>query len=168
MEIEDLIAEEDVVITISHNGYIKRMPMDTYKSQRRGGKGITAMTTRNEYFVEQLFVTSTHNYLAFFTNKGKMYRLKVYEIPEASRQSRGTAIINLLYIHGDEKITAVIPIREYKEDWFLLAATKKGIVKKTDLTQYDSSRKDGLIAINLDEDDELIGIQLTDGKQDIY
>ena len=167
LEIEDLIAEEDVVITISHNGYIKRMPMDTYKSQRRGGKGITAMTTRNEDFVEQLFVTSTHNYLAFFTNKGKMYRLKVYEIPEASRQSRGTAIINLLYIHGDEKITAVIPIREYKEDWFLLAATKKGIVKKTDLTQYDSSRKDGLIAINLDEDDELIGIQLTDGKQDI-
>lgn len=167
LEIEDLIAEEEVVITISHNGYIKRMPMDTYKSQRRGGKGITAMTTRNEDFVEQLFVTSTHNYLAFFTNKGKMYRLKVYEIPEASRQSRGTAIINLLYIHGDEKITAVIPIREYKEDWFLLAATKKGIVKKTDLTQYDSSRKDGLIAINLDEDDELIGIQLTDGKQDI-
>ncbi len=167
LEIEDLIAEEDVVITISHNGYIKRMPMDTYKSQRRGGKGITAMTTRNEDFVEQLFVTSTHNYLAFFTNKGKMYRLKVYEIPEASRQSRGTAIINLLYIHGDEKITAVIPIREYKEDWFLLAATKKGIVKKTDLTQYDSSRKDGLIAINLDEDDELIGVQLTNGKQDI-
>lgn len=167
LQIEDLIAEEDVVITISHNGYIKRMPMDAYKSQRRGGKGITAMTTRSEDFVEQLFVTSTHNYLLFFTNKGKTYRLKVYEIPEASRQSKGTAIINLLYIQGDEKITTVIPVKEYKEEWFLLAATKKGIVKKTDLGQYNSSRKDGLIAITLDEDDELIGIQLTDGKQEV-
>lgn len=167
LEMEDLIADEDVVVTISHNGYIKRMPIDTYKSQRRGGKGITAMTTKGEDFVEQLFIPTTHNYLLFFTNKGKVYRLKVYEIPEAGRQSKGTAIINLLYIGGDEQITAVIPVKEYTEGWYLLAATKKGIVKKTDLSEYDTSRKDGIIAISLDDDDELMGVQLTDGKQDV-
>jgi len=167
LEIEDLIADEDVVITISHNGYIKRMPIDTYKSQRRGGKGITAMTTRGEDFVEQLFITTTHNYLMFFTNKGKVYRLKVYEIPEAGRQAKGTAIVNLLYINGDEKITTVIPVKEYTDGWYLLAATKKGIVKKTVLSEYDTSRKDGIIAVSLAEDDELMGIQLTDGKQDV-
>lgn len=167
LEMEDLIADEDVVITISHTGYIKRMPTDTYKSQRRGGKGITAMTTKGEDFVEQLFITSTHNYLMFFTNKGKVYRLKVYEIPEASRQSKGTAIINLLYINGDEQITTVIPVKEYTTDWYLLAATQKGIVKKTDLSEYDTSRKDGIIAISLADDDELMGVQLTDGNQDV-
>ncbi|MGI6225827.1 MAG: DNA gyrase subunit A [Peptococcales bacterium] len=167
LEIEDLIADEDVVITISHNGYIKRMPIDTYKSQRRGGKGITAMTTKGEDFVEQLFITTTHNYLLFFTNKGKVYRLKVYEIPESNRQSKGTAIINLLYITGDEKITTVIPVKEYTADWYLLAATKNGLVKKTDLTEYDTSRKDGIIAITLNDDDELMGVQLTDGNQEI-
>lgn len=167
LEMEDLIAEEDVIITISHNGYIKRMPMDTYRSQRRGGKGITAMTTKEEDFVEHLFITTTHNYLLFFTNKGKVYRIKVYEIPESSRQSKGLAIINILPITGDEKITAVIPIKEYNPEWFLLAATKEGIVKKTDLSKYDSSRKDGIIAINLDENDELVGVQLTDGEQEI-
>ncbi|MFZ7102993.1 MAG: DNA gyrase subunit A [Peptococcaceae bacterium] len=167
LEMEDLIADEDVVVTISHNGYIKRMPTDTYKSQRRGGKGITAMTTKGEDFVEQLFIATTHNYLLFFTNKGKVYRLKVYEIPEAGRQSKGTAIVNLLYIGGDEQITAVIPVKEYLEGWYLLAATKKGIVKKTELREYDTSRKDGIIAISLAEDDELIGVQLTDGSQDV-
>ncbi|MDK2823001.1 MAG: gyrase subunit [Clostridia bacterium] len=167
LEMEDLIADEDVVITISHNGYIKRMPIDTYKSQRRGGKGITAMTTKGEDFVEQLFITTTHNYLLFFTNKGKVYRIKVYEIPESGRQSKGTAIVNLLYINGDEQITTVIPVKEYTDGWYLLAATQKGIVKKTYLSEYDTSRKDGIIAITLDEDDELMGVQLTDGKQDV-
>lgn len=167
IDIEDLIAEEDVIITISHNGYIKRMLMDNYKSQRRGGKGITAMTTREEDFVEHLFTTTTHHYLLFFTNKGKVYRLKVYEIPESGRQAKGTAIINLLQVTGDEKITAVIPVKEYTPDWYLLAATKNGIVKKTDLSHYNTSRKDGIIAISLDATDELVGVQLTDGKQDV-
>ena len=165
--IEDLIEDEEVVITISHSGYIKRMPVDTYKSQKRGGRGITAMTTKEDDFVEQIFTTTTHNYIIFFTNKGKCYRLKVYEIPESSRQSKGTAIINLLNIHGDEKITAVIPLKEYRDDEYLMAATKNGSVKKTALTEYDTSRRDGIIAINLEENDELIGVQLTDGKQDV-
>ncbi|SMB87473.1 DNA gyrase subunit A [Desulfonispora thiosulfatigenes DSM 11270] len=164
---EDLIAEEDVIITISHNGYVKRMLMDNYKSQRRGGKGITAMTTREEDFVEMLFTTTTHHYLLFFTNKGKVYRKKVYEIPESSRQAKGMAIINLLNITGDEKITAVIPIKTYTPNWYLIAATSNGIVKKTDLSQYDSQRKDGIIAISLDDNDELVGVQLTDGSQDM-
>ncbi len=167
LELEDLIEEEDVVITISHTGYIKRMPSDTYKSQKRGGRGITAMTTKEEDFVEQIFTTSTHNYMIFFTNKGKCYRLKVYDIPEAGRQAKGTAIINLLNITGDEKITTVIPLESFKEDLYLMAATRMGVVKKTPLTEYDTSRRDGIIAINLEGNDELIGVQLTDGKQDI-
>ena len=167
LELEDLIEDEDVVITISHTGYIKRMPSDTYKSQKRGGRGITAMTTKEEYFVEHLFTTTTHNFLIFFTNKGKCYRLKVYEIPEAGRQAKGTAIVNLLNITGDEKITTVIPLKKFDEDLFLMAATKLGVVKKTPLVEYDSSRRDGIIAINLEENDELIGVQLTDGKQDL-
>lgn len=164
---EDLIDDEDVVITISHSGYIKRVLMDSYKSQKRGGRGITAMTTKDEDFVEQIFISTTHHYLIFFTNKGKCYRLKVYEIPESGRQAKGTAIVNLLNITGDEKITAVIPVREYSDDLYLLAATKLGIVKKTPLNEYDTSRRDGIIAINLEENDELISVQLTDGKQDI-
>ena len=156
LELEDLI--EDVVITISHTGYIKRMPSDTYKSQKRGGRGITAMTTKEEDFVEHLFTTTTHNFLIFFTNKGKCYRLKVYEIPEAGRQAKGTAIVNLLNITGDEKITTVIPLKKFDEDLFLMAATKLGVVKKTPLVEYDSSRRDGIIAINLEENDELIGV----------
>lgn len=164
---EDLIAEEDVIITISHNGYVKRMLMDNYKSQRRGGKGISAMTTRDEDFVEMLFATTTHHYLLFFTNKGKVYRIKVYDIPESSRQAKGMAVINLLNISGEEKITAVIPIKKYTSDWFLIAATSNGIVKKSDLSLYDSSRRDGIIALNLDDNDELVGVQLTDGSQDL-
>jgi DNA gyrase subunit A len=167
LELEDLIEEEDVVITISHTGYIKRMPSDTYKSQKRGGRGITAMTTKEEDFVEQIFTTSTHNYMIFFTNKGKCYRLKVYDIPEAGRQAKGTAIVNLLNITGDEKITTVIPVASFDDELFLMAATRLGVVKKTPLAEYDTSRRDGIIAINLENNDELIGVQLTDGKQDI-
>ena len=167
LELEDLIENEDVVITISHTGYIKRMPSDTYKSQKRGGRGITAMTTKEEDFVEQIFTTSTHNFLIFFTNKGKCYRLKVYEIPEAGRQAKGTAIVNLLNITGDEKITTVIPLKKFDDELFLMAATKMGVVKKTPLAEYDTSRRDGIIAINLEDHDELIGVQLTDGKQDM-
>lgn len=167
LELEDLIEEEDVVITISHTGYIKRMPSDTYRSQKRGGRGITAMTTKEEDFVEQIFTTSTHNYMIFFTNKGKCYRLKVYDIPEAGRQAKGTAIVNLLNITGDEKITTVIPVESFNEDLYLMAATRLGVVKKTPLAEYDTSRRDGIIAINLEENDELIGVQLTDGEQDI-
>ena len=167
LELEDLIENEDVVITISHTGYIKRMPSDTYKSQKRGGRGITAMTTKEEDLVEQIFTTSTHNFLIFFTNKGKCYRLKVYEIPEAGRQAKGTAIVNLLNITGDEKITTVIPLKKFDDELFLMAATKMGVVKKTPLAEYDTSRRDGIIAINLEDHDELIGVQLTDGKQDM-
>jgi len=167
LELEDLIEEEDVVITISHTGYIKRMPSGTYKSQKRGGRGITGMTTKEEDFVEQIFTTSTHNYLIFFTNKGKCYRLKVYEIPEAGRQAKGTAIVNLLNVSGGEKITTVIPVKQFEDELFLMVATRLGVVKKTPLIEYDTSRRDGIIAINLEDNDELIGVQLTDGKQDI-
>lgn len=166
LEKEDLIAEEDVVIAITHGGYIKRQPITTYKNQKRGGRGISAITTKEEDFVEHLFITTTHHYLLFFTNKGKVYRLKGYEIPEASRQAKGTAIVNLLYITGDDKITAVIPIKSYEQGEYLLTATKNGIVKKTALPEYDSVRKDGIIALGLDEGDELIGVKLTHGDDE--
>lgn len=167
LEMEDLIADEDVVITITHGGYIKRQSTNVYRNQKRGGKGVSAITTKEEDFVEHLFITTTHQYLLFFTNKGKVYRMKVYEIPEASRQAKGTAIINLLFITGDEKITAVIPVRKFEEGMFLVTATRNGIVKKTSLTEYDTSRKDGIIALTLDDDDELIGVKLTSGKDEI-
>ncbi|NPV27963.1 MAG: DNA gyrase subunit A [Firmicutes bacterium] len=167
LEIEDLIPEEDMVITITHQGYIKRMPVNTYRSQRRGGRGIVAMTTKEEDFVEHLFVTTTHHYLLFFTNRGRVYRLKVYEIPEASRQAKGTSMVNLLAIGGEDKINAVIPVREFVDDKYLFMATRCGVVKKTELSEYDSSRRDGIIAINLDENDELIGVKLTDGTEEI-
>lgn len=166
-EIEDLIAEEDAVITITHRGYIKRLPATTYRSQKRGGKGVTAMTTREEDFVEHLFITTTHHYLLFFTNRGKVYRLKVHELPEAGRQAKGTAIVNLLYLSSDEKITAVIPIRSFDSEGYLFMATKRGVVKKTALNEFDTSRRDGIIALHLDDDDELIGVKLTDGRQEI-
>jgi len=164
---EDLIEDEETVITLTHFGYIKRIPADTYKSQRRGGKGITALSTREEDFVENLFTTSTHNYILFFTNKGKVYRLKAYQVPESGRQAKGTAIVNLLELDPDEKVTTVIPIAEYKEGLYLIMATKHGTVKKTDLMEYDNIRKSGLIAITLKENDELIGVRLTDGTKDI-
>jgi len=167
IDVEDLIEDEETVITLTHFGYIKRIPADTYKSQKRGGKGITALSTREEDFVENLFTTSTHNYILFFTNKGKVYRLKAYQIPESGRQAKGTAIVNLLEIAPDEKVTTVIPIAEYKEGLYLIMATKHGTVKKTDLMEYDNIRKSGLIAITLKENDELIGVRLTDGSKDI-
>lgn len=168
MQIEDLIAEEDVVITVTHKGYIKRLPLNTYKSQRRGGKGVHGMATREEDFLEQLFITSTHHYILFFTSQGKVYRLKAHELPEASRTAKGTAIVNLLNINSSsEKITAILAIKAYSEDFYLFTATKNGIVKKTVLKEYDSSRRDGLIALTLDEGDELIGVRLTKGEDHI-
>lgn len=167
LDAEDLIPEEDVVITITNQGYIKRLPLDTYRSQKRGGRGVTAMGTKEEDFVRHLFITSTHHYFLFFTNKGKVYRLKVHEIPEAGRQAKGTAIVNLLYIDNDEKITAVIPVREFYEDRYMFMATRNGIVKKTELVQFNTSRRDGIIAINLDENDELVEVKLTNGREEI-
>ncbi len=164
---EDLIEEEQTVIALTHFGYIKRMPLDTYKSQRRGGKGITGITTREEDFVKQIFTASTHDIVLFFTNKGKLYKLRGYEIPEAGRTTRGTAIVNLLSLSGGEKITAVIPIKEFNENQFLLMATKKGLIKKTPLKEYDSGKKTGLISINIKEDDELIDVRLSDGNNNI-
>ncbi|KLU62102.1 DNA gyrase subunit A [Peptococcaceae bacterium CEB3] len=167
VKIEDLIEEEDVVITVTHDGYIKRLPLSTYKSQRRGGKGVHGMTTKEEDFVEHLFITSTHHYLLFFTSRGKMFRLKAYEVPEASRTAKGTAIINLLSINSEEMITAVLSAKEFTAEYLIFMATKEGIVKRTRLSEYDSSRRDGLIALNLDEGDELIGVRLTKGEEDI-
>ncbi len=167
MNDEDLIAEEEVVITVTHNGYIKRLPVNTYRAQRRGGRGVTGMATKEEDFVEHLFITTTHHYMLFFTTKGKVYRLKVHEIPEASRTAKGTALVNLLYISGDEQVNAVIPVKEYSDKLYLFMSTKRGLVKKTNLKKYDSARKDGIIAINLDEGDDLIGVKLTAGDEEI-
>lgn len=167
IDIEDLIKEEEMVITLTHFGYIKRLPLDTYRSQKRGGKGVTALSTREEDFVEKLFITSTHHYILFFTNKGKVYRLKAYQIPEAGRQAKGTAIVNLLELAGDEKVSAVIPIAEYREGLYLVMATRNGLVKKTRLSEYDNIRKGGLLAVSLRENDELIDVRLTDGEKDI-
>jgi len=167
IDYEDMIQEEESAITMTHFGYIKRLPADTYKSQRRGGKGIMGITTREEDFVENLFITSTHNYILFFTNKGRVYRLKAYEIPETGRQAKGTAIVNLLQLNGDEKVTTVIPVEEYKEGLYLFMATKNGVVKKTDLMDYDNIRKGGLAAVALRDNDELIDVRLTDGASDI-
>lgn len=166
-ETEDLIKEETTVVALTHFGYIKRVPISTYKTQRRGGRGITGIQTREEDFVEQLFVTSTHDMIMFFTNKGKVYRLKGYEVPEAGRTAKGTAIVNLLQLDGDEKVTAVIPIHAFAEGQYLLMATKNGIIKKTNLMEYNSSRKVGLQAISLKDDDELIDVRLTDGERNI-
>ncbi|GAB4256982.1 DNA gyrase subunit A [Thermincola ferriacetica] len=167
IDTEDLIAEEDMVITITHLGYVKRIALDTYRNQKRGGRGVTAMGTKEEDFVEHLFITTTHHYLLFFTNKGKVYKLKVHNIPEAGRQAKGTAIVNLLYISGDEKITAVIPVRSFDTEECLLTITRKGIIKKTPLVEYGSTRKDGIIALSLDENDELIDVKLTNGKNEV-
>ena len=164
---EDLIKDEDVVVAMTHYGYIKRMAIDTYRAQRRGGRGITGMQTKAEDFVEQLFISSTHNTIMFFTNKGKVYRLKCYEVPEAGRTAKGTAIVNLLQLDGDERVTAVIPIKVFAEGQYLLMATKKGIIKKTNLMEYNNSRKSGLQAIALKDDDELIDVRLTDGERNV-
>jgi DNA gyrase subunit A len=165
IEDEDLIPQEDVVITISHTGYIKRLPVTTYRSQRRGGKGVVGMDTKQDDFVEHLFVSNTHHYLLFFTDKGKVYRLKAYEIPELSRTARGTPVINLIEIEQGEKINAVIPTESFDTEHYIFFATKEGIVKKTPLNEYSNIRRGGLIAINLREEDKLIGVKLTNGEQ---
>ena len=166
-EIEDLIKEEQTVIALTHFGYIKRMPIDTYRSQRRGGKGITGIATREGDFVKQIFTSSTHDLILFFTNKGKLYKLKGYEIPEAGRTAKGTAIVNLLSLDAGEKISAVIPIQNFAEGKYLLMGTKNGLIKKTALTEYDSGRKTGLVGITLKDNDELISVKLTDGQDNV-
>lgn len=164
---DDLIVEEDVVITVTDQGYIKRIPLETYRRQKRGGRGVAGMATKAEDFVKHLFITSTHHYLLFFTNKGKVYRLKVHEIPEAGRQAKGTAIVNLLSINGEEKITAIISVPEFRKGLFLFMATRRGLVKKTGLEQFETIRRDGIIAIKLDEGDELKEVLLTDGSREV-
>ena len=167
IDVEDLIKEEQTVIALTHFGYIKRMPVDTYRSQKRGGKGITGIETREEDFVKQIFTASTHDTILFFTNKGKLYRLRGYEVPEAGRTAKGTAIVNLLSLDSGEKVSAIIPIQNFAEGKYLLMATKNGLIKKTALGEYNSSRKTGLQGITLKEDDELISVRLTDGEDNI-
>ena len=164
---EDLIEEENVCVTLTHLGYIKRVPVDTYKSQRRGGKGVTGITTRENDFVKNLIMTSTHDYLMFFTNTGKAHKIKAYEIPEATRTAKGTPAVNFLNLMQRERITAVIPIKEFAEDKFLIAVTKQGTIKKTALSNFDTNRKTGLIAMNLKDGDELIGIKQTTGTNNV-
>ncbi|HPU63164.1 MAG TPA: DNA gyrase subunit A [Mobilitalea sp.] len=168
ISVEDLIPDETMLIAMTKLGYIKRMTIDNFKSQHRGGKGIKGMHTIDEDFIEDLFMAKNHHFIMFFTNQGRVYRLKTYEIPEAGRTARGTAIINLLQLMPEEKITAVIPIKEYKDNRYLFMATKKGIVKKTSVKEYENIRKSGLIAINLREDDELIEVKITDGNKDVF
>ncbi|SHK03910.1 DNA gyrase subunit A [Tepidibacter formicigenes] len=167
INIEDLIEDEEIAITLTHFGYIKRLPSDTYKSQKRGGKGISALTTREEDFVEHLITTSTHSRISFFTNKGRVYRINAYQIPEGKRQSKGTAIINLLPLEKGEKITALIPIRKQDDEKYLVLCTKNGIIKKTAISEFRKSKRNGLIAINLREDDELIGVKTTSGDEEL-
>ena len=167
METEDLIQEEEMVITITNSGYVKRLPLQTYKMQHRGGKGVIATTTKEEDIVKDMFVASTHSYMLFFTNKGKVHWIKVYNLPEASRQARGKAIINLLQLSNNEVVTAFVPVRKFDAGHFLIMATKNGTVKKTELMAYSNPRKTGIVAITLDEKDELINVELTDGNQQI-
>ena len=166
VDLADLIAEENVVITLTHNNYIKRIPLTTYRNQKRGGRGVTGMGTKEEDYVENMIITSTHNTILFFTNKGLVYQLKGYEIPESGRTAKGTAIVNLLPLAKDESITAIIPIEKFADDKYLFMATRNGVVKKTVLSAYDTNRKKtGLIAISLKDDDELISVKLTDGNR---
>jgi DNA gyrase subunit A len=167
ISIEDLIAEEDVVITITRDGYIKRLPVDTYRTQGRGGKGVIALTPREQDAVEHLFISNTHQYILFFTDRGKVYRLRAHEVPPASRQARGIAVINLIRIEPGENIAAVRPIKEFTPEWHLFMATEQGVVKKTSLDAFDTRLKGGLIAINLAENDNLRWVVCTDGAQEI-
>ena len=167
LNVEDLIKEEQSVVALTHFGYIKRMPIAIYKSQKRGGKGITGIATREEDFVKQIFTASTHDTILFFTNKGKLYKLRGYEIPEAGRTAKGTAIVNLLSLDPGEKVSAIIPIQNFAEGKYLLMATKNGLIKKTALVEYNSARKTGLQGITLKEDDELIAVRLTDGEDNV-
>ncbi len=167
VDIEDLIADRSCIITISHTGYIKRVPVSTYKAQRRGGKGVAGMETKDEDYVEHLFVASAHDYILFFTAGGRIYWEKVYEIPEASRTARGKAIVNLLELKGDEQIAAMVRVRDFPETEYLVMATEKGIVKKTNLSEFRNPRRDGIVAIKVDQGDRLIGVKLTTGQDDI-
>ena len=167
INVEELIEEEEIAITITHGGYIKRLPIDTYRKQKRGGTGVLGMGTKEEDFVEHLFITTTHHYILVFTNRGKMYSIKGYEIPESSRQAKGTAIVNLLEMDKGEKITTIVSVKEFSEDKFLFMATNKGTVKKSTLDSFKSLRKGGLIAITLDDKEELISVKLTDGNSKI-
>lgn len=164
INVEDLIAEEDVVITLTHNNYIKRIPLDTYRRQNRGGKGVKGMGTKETDFVENMLITTTHHTIMFFTTRGRVYRLKAYEVAEASRQAKGTAIVNLLQLDKEEKITAIIQVKGFDPERYLFMATRKGIVKKTSLSEFANLRKNGLNAINLDDDDDLMGVKFTDGE----
>ncbi|MCX8147051.1 MAG: DNA gyrase subunit A [Candidatus Woesearchaeota archaeon] len=166
-DIEKLIKEEDVVVTISHSGYIKKTPLAVYKQQQRGGKGIIAAATKEEDFIEHLFITSTHSYILLFTNKGKVYWLKVYEIPDASRYAKGTAIVNLIQLEKDEKINAFVPVKEFNDKMYLVLVTKNGIIKKTNLIEYSRPRQTGIIAIIIDNGDSLVNAVLTDGTKQL-
>lgn len=167
LEIEDLIADEDMVVTITHHGYVKRMPVTAYKKQHRGGRGVVGLNLKEGDFVEHLFIASTHNYLLIFTNKGKVYRLKVHELPVGSRQSRGQAVVNLVPFTQGEKIAAIIATKDFSQAKFIVMGTKNGLIKRTLFKEYDKSRRDGIVAINLRADDELIGVKLTNGDEDI-
>lgn len=167
LAVEDLIADEDIVITVTHLGYVKRLPVNTYRAQLRGGRGISGISTREEDFVEHLFLSSTHDYVLFFTNQGRVYNLKGHEIPEATRQARGTAIINLINVEPGERVNAVLPVKVFDAEHFIFMSTRMGIVKKTALSEYGNLRKNGLIAINIDPGDELIGVELTDSTYEV-
>lgn len=167
LDIEDLIAEEDMVITITNSGYIKRLAPNNYRSQKRGGKGVTGMSTKTEDYLESLFIASTHDYLMVFTEKGRVFRLKVHEIPESSRTSKGTAIINLVNLRGDDKVKTIFPVKNFDDDRYLLMVTMRGLVKKTPLKEYDSHRKDGILGISLNEGDSLLGVRLIEEGDEI-
>ncbi|MEE2752769.1 MAG: DNA gyrase C-terminal beta-propeller domain-containing protein, partial [Candidatus Latescibacterota bacterium] len=167
IDVEDLIPVEDMVITISHSGYIKRLPVDTYRSQHRGGRGVAGMGTKDEDFVEHLFVASTHDYILFLTEKGHCHWLKVYQIPQGMRTSRGRPVVNLIYIGEDEKVSAIVPVKEFKEDEFLIQTTRRGQVKKTTLSAYSRPRRGGIIAMNILEDDALVEAWISGGDQEI-
>ncbi|MEK7726199.1 MAG: DNA gyrase C-terminal beta-propeller domain-containing protein, partial [Nitrospirota bacterium] len=167
ISLEDLIAEEEVVVTISHTGYIKRNAVSLYRAQRRGGKGKIGMGIKDEDFVETLFTASTHDSLLFFTDAGKVFWLKVHEIPEASRGAKGKALVNLLALSKDEKVTATMPVKEYRDDRFVVMATKQGVIKKTELSAYSNPRQGGIIALSLDQGDKLIAVHVTDGSREM-
>jgi DNA gyrase subunit A len=168
INIEDMIVEEDMMVTISHSGYIKRNPVSLYKSQHRGGKGKMGMGTKEEDFVEKIFVASTHHYLLIFTNTGKVHWLKVYQLPQAGRAAKGKAIVNLVNLAPGERVSATLPVREFAADKYVIMVTKKGVIKKTDLAAYSNPRSGGIIAVSIDEGDELVDVQLTMGNQDIF
>ena len=167
ISLEDTIVEEDMVVTISHTGYIKRSPATLYRAQRRGGKGKTGMKTKEEDFVEQLFIASSKDFMLFFTDSGRVYQIKVYEIPEGGRAARGKAIVNLLNLQEGEKTTAILSLKGFDEDWYLMMATRFGVVKKSPIKEYAHIRSGGINAVNLDEGDKLISVALTDGKRDV-